>query len=340
MRRVNDDRGAVTVLVAILLPVVLLGMGALVLDVGQGYAERRQLQNGADAGALAVAREYAAASASCVPGAKAATADDYADRNANDSAGSDIAAVECPAANKVRVRTSTRSASGGFLPPILGQVLGGGNTTIAAQATVAWGPPASLTSGLPLTISECEFNFYTGSGSSLQPPPPYPPWPTDRVISFHDTTGGPTGCPSSASGSDFPGGFGWLEPDSAPAGSCVASTDDGGWVDDKTGVSVPGSDCRAKLAALRGQVVSLPVYDQVNGLNGNNGEYRIATYAAFVLTGYSFPGERAQSLVTNTHYCTPSQTCIYGFFTTDTTPASGTVGSGPSNGVTVVQMTE
>ena len=47
----HDDRGAVLVWVALML-VVLFGFGALVIDVGALYAERRQLQNGADAAAL------------------------------------------------------------------------------------------------------------------------------------------------------------------------------------------------------------------------------------------------------------------------------------------------
>ena len=39
--------------------VVLIGVGALVIDSGALYAERRQLQNGADAAALAVAQDCA-----------------------------------------------------------------------------------------------------------------------------------------------------------------------------------------------------------------------------------------------------------------------------------------
>ena len=57
-RNHDDDRGAVLVWVALML-VVLLGIGALVIDVGALYAERRQLQNGADAAALAVAADCA-----------------------------------------------------------------------------------------------------------------------------------------------------------------------------------------------------------------------------------------------------------------------------------------
>ena len=343
MHRVSGDRGAVAVLVALLFPVVLLGFGAIVLDFGAAYAEKRQLQNGADAGALAVAREYArTAGSTCVPGAKVSTADVYADDNANDAAGSDIASVECPASNKVRVTTRTRSASGGFLPPILAQALGNGNVTLDASASAAWGPPAAFTSDLPLIISVCEFNYYTGGGTTYSPPPPYPPYHQDEPIKFHDTDAEDTGsgCPSSSSGADLPGGFGWLDPDDEPAGSCVASTDSGGWVDDKTGVAVPGTACRDALAALVGKVVRIPVYDETNGLNGANGEYHVSTYVGFVLTGYSFPGERVKSLYSNSHYCTPSETCLYGFFTNDPRVGSGTVGSGPSTGVTVIQLTD
>ena len=57
-RNNRDDRGAVLVWVALMI-VVLLGVGALVLDVGALCVERRELQNGADAAALAVAQDCA-----------------------------------------------------------------------------------------------------------------------------------------------------------------------------------------------------------------------------------------------------------------------------------------
>ena len=52
----DDERGASAVLVAILL-VPLLGFAAIALDVGALYVERGQLQNGADAAALAIAQD-------------------------------------------------------------------------------------------------------------------------------------------------------------------------------------------------------------------------------------------------------------------------------------------
>jgi hypothetical protein len=52
----KDESGVVLVLVALLL-VVFLGVGALVIDLGVLYVARNELQNAADAGALAGARD-------------------------------------------------------------------------------------------------------------------------------------------------------------------------------------------------------------------------------------------------------------------------------------------
>ena len=55
---VRDERGAVLVFVAVGL-VMLLGFTAFTVDFGRIYSERRELQNGADAAALAVAQDEA-----------------------------------------------------------------------------------------------------------------------------------------------------------------------------------------------------------------------------------------------------------------------------------------
>src|SRR5262249_54330508 len=77
--RLRHDRGAVGVLIGILISGgVLIGLGALVVDVGQIYTERAQLQSGAEAGALAVAK-------SCAKGAcNAGVAGSYANANSSD----------------------------------------------------------------------------------------------------------------------------------------------------------------------------------------------------------------------------------------------------------------
>ena len=56
MNKRTDQRGQALIQVALMM-VVLLGFVALAVDVGYTYGERRRMQNAADAGALAGARE-------------------------------------------------------------------------------------------------------------------------------------------------------------------------------------------------------------------------------------------------------------------------------------------
>ena len=93
----SSERGAAGVTVAVMM-LVLIGAGAMAVDVGQIYAERAQLQNGADSGALAVAR-------SCDPGpCTASLATPLANANSND--GSSDAVVDLSVAGKVTVTTT------------------------------------------------------------------------------------------------------------------------------------------------------------------------------------------------------------------------------------------
>jgi Flp pilus assembly protein TadG len=55
-RRADDDRGAVLIFLSISL-VALLALAGLVIDGGRAYGERRQMQNAADAAAMAATRQ-------------------------------------------------------------------------------------------------------------------------------------------------------------------------------------------------------------------------------------------------------------------------------------------
>ena len=106
MRRLTGgEDGAVAVITALLM-VFLLGITAIVVDVGLIYAERFQLQNGADAAALAIAQDCAAASCSS-PGE---TATRLAGKNANDGVSAATAVIS---GKSVTVRTSTATPDGG-----------------------------------------------------------------------------------------------------------------------------------------------------------------------------------------------------------------------------------
>ena len=355
--RRGDDRGAVAALVAVLLSTgVLIGMAALSVDVGQIYAERRQLQNGADAAALAIALNCASPYKAC-PG-EAASA--MAGANANDgvtaagppcgsgrglpgcAAGPGPALTQCPAPPTgvegwVRVRTATATAGGGtLLPPSFARALAGNagyaGTQVQACAQAAWGGEASG-SALPLTLSLCEWNTATANGTSFAPPPPYPPYPSGEVaLKLHSTSDTTGGCTVSGSGSDLPGGFGWLD-----SAGCRTTTVAGGFVSADPGVSA--SSCADQLATLVGTLLYLPVFDQASG-TGTGGQYHIRGFAAFYLSGYVLPGAHPTTVnppgtVTK---CKGSDKCIYGWFTQGLVPTGGAIG-GPSMGARVVALT-
>jgi Flp pilus assembly protein TadG len=320
-----------------LMVVALFGMGALVVDAGALYVERRQLQNGADAGALAVAADCARGD--CLD--EWATADTYADRNARDNAaaidlvcgsGPGLAPCSPPppgttgASGYVRVVTSTDNPSNGgnrtqvrfLMAPVLNAANVGG--TVRASAVAAWGAPGAATT-IPLIFSICEFRELGGSTNP-------PVFPSGRnYIYFHGTVEAGT-CPAGPSGADLAGGFGWLS-----STNCLATIVAGQWVNDKPGNSIPNG-CDPTL--WRNAEVLIPMFDQTNGLNGNNGSYRVVGFAGFRVLGYRFPSAPWP----NGFQC-PGQpgnngTCLYGEFTRVTTTADGF--GGADFGVRVIRM--
>jgi len=101
----RGERGAIATIVAMLFGLgVLLGAGALTVDVGNINAERRQLQNGADAAALSAARDCAGGACpnTAVP-ADMARLTALTDGNAKDGR-------DWPRAPRPRTRRTSRSA--------------------------------------------------------------------------------------------------------------------------------------------------------------------------------------------------------------------------------------
>ena len=245
----------------------------------------------------------------------------------------------------IEARTATETGGGQtLLPPRFARALAGNGgyagTEVRACGRAAWGTPSSATPSLPVTISLCEWNRMTSNGSSFAPPPPYTSgYPTsfERAIYLHNTTGA-TNCPAGPSGSDLPGGFGWLE-----SSGCSATVSATGWVDDDPGVSMPPA-CRTVIADIVGTgggLVMMPIYVETNGLNGSNGSYRIDGFAAFYLTGYSMPGERRDSVASGNRYCRGSDKCLYGWFTKALVPTGSLTGGGSGatpRGASVVDL--
>jgi Flp pilus assembly protein TadG len=357
--RLHPDRGAVGVLVAVLIGGgVLFGMGALVVDVGQVFQNRAELQNGADAAALAVARScalgacdpslatrYASANASALTGGKAAVDLVCGSGPLGGCPAATGALTDCPpppAGNYVDVHTSTLTAGGSsLLPPAFARTLLGNSgypgTTVRACAQAAWGAPAA-SYGLAVTISACTWDQATALGTSFASPPPYPPdalpaASADQALKLH-TTASATGCPTEPAGADAPGNFGWTV-DST--GSCQVYVSGSSYTG-STGTSASQA-CQQAISAAQASrsLVFLPVYVSVSG-SGSNVSYTLKGFAAFVITGYHLPGLDASDWLNPANNCHGSDFCINGYFTQGLIPTTGTLG-GTNLGATVVELT-
>lgn len=374
----RDDRGAVGVIVGVLIGAgVLLGIGALVVDVGQMYVERAELQNGADAAALAVAK-------SCALGECDETeASTYANKNAgndqlsevNDicaadstgtallgspacSSGADM--TDCPQPpsdlSYVDVHTSTLDEVDTLLPVRFARALVGkeayAGTTVHACARAAWGAPKTA-DGLALTISWCEWNEATNGGENYAPRPPESADASfEVVLQFHQqanqTPDGGEWCVAEPSGADIPGGFGWTDPE---GDSCTTDFNYDEASGDTTYEAEPGNttndspECILALEkawATRTPLV-IPIYAETADGSGNNGTYTLHEPAAFVVTGYFLGGRVKNSvwLPDSQMYglfpCGGRDRCVSGYFTEAVT--DGTPGDGTGSGVSAVRLT-
>lgn len=357
LTRARSDRGATATIIAILLGGgVLLGMTALVVDVGRLYVEREELQSGADSAAMAVALDCAklrdsTRDAQCR--AAAGTAPGYADANAGDAAsavrfvcGNDARLPTCtgfaagnstdcigtvPAsASYAEVRTNTELPSGEFiLPPVFAQTLSNyRGTSVGACARVGWGAPNG---GFALTFSDCEYDLAVANGDFVTGTPEA----ADEVVLYTHGHSAANECNSGPSGANLPGGFGWVE----HSADCL-TTITGTTYDSDPGNATP-SDCQDELAALIASrtPIGIPIFQDKTG-GGSNGRYTLEGFAAFVVTGYHLPAMHPKdqpSWLTGTSTCTGNEDCIYGYFTEALVEWSGSFGSAPSLGATVIK---
>jgi Flp pilus assembly protein TadG len=303
MRRLSDEEGAVAVIVAIVM-MLLVGIAALAIDVGNLYWERRQLQNAADAGALAAAQDLVDGEGDATA---YATARQYAD--ANNSRGAFVRPASDPdpgfvvEPNSVTVTARTGAyASEGTLDSLFAGVLGFETYATLASATASWGTLGSADT-IPLTFSVCEWNQMTGGDVDNLPT-------EDRTVYFHstqtakdiNTCGGPAN-------QDHPGGFGWLSPE---GGKCQAYIEDGE-VNTDTGNNVPNVCTGAYLTSLIGKTVAMPIFSKVE-MQGSKATYTIVGFAAFEMSGFHLSGNKAYHYPVDNPPCGGNDRCISGSF--------------------------
>jgi Flp pilus assembly protein TadG len=294
MWRLNGAEGAIAVLTALLLA-VLLGIAALVLDVGSLAERGQRLQGGTDAAALAAARLCAAAT--CSEAAAAAQA-----LVAGNLVGPSAVTTVTPLSNSVRVTSSSVAALN------FAGVLGVSEREVVRASTAAWG--ASNTGRTaPFGVANCVYTHATAAGLPSGPITIY------KMNSYTGPSPHPTpGCAPDE-------GFDWLATNNeAGIPPCRARvTLPVGETKRSPGNQAPPDCSVADLTALVGQVVPIPVFAGHNGLTGSNRIYTLRGFGAFEVTGYylgvaglgSPAGHPAGSPP-----CSGSQRCIRGRFTT------------------------
>ena len=191
-----DDRGAVAIMVGVAL-VGLIGMAAFVIDIGAVFEERRDLQNGADAAALALAMDCAG-NGVCSAAAAQPEAENMANLNANDGRATvDASDIDFDLVNgTVTVTTHTYDTvdGDGEINHTLAPVLGSNSKAVSAEATAAWFALSGDVSTIPITFGLCEFNIVVLAGTGNPSPEDDIDWEEDgtsfeATIFFHTGEG-------------------------------------------------------------------------------------------------------------------------------------------------------
>lgn len=334
----ESQKGAATIMVAVLM-VALLGCAAIAVDVGAMYAEKAQIQNGADATALAIAGDCANG-LDCAT-AMAAAANRLADANANDGS-TGVFSVTQPNPNTVRVETNAREAGSGsdHFSLFFARVMGIDTSVITATAEASWGSPSHATT-LPWTVSMCVFEKYLTSSqlAELHSTGTFTgdPIPTRVLFRYDQNVPTVSGCESQ--NGYAPGGFGWLDTDTG----CSTNID----VTNSEVGSNPGNDlpnvCQSMPATIKDSPILMPVFTNAVQ-NGQKTRYTLAGFLAFQVTGFKFGGgPQLTDLDPAAPDCTGGN-CrgIQGYFTRFVSLEEGLsmTGGQPNYGGTVVELSE
>ena len=274
----RDERGQAVVL-SVLALVALLGMCAMVLDVGSWYRTSRRLQGTADAAALAGAQELPKDSL-----AAKATALTYAGKNGGDVAAADIVVTSTFSPNDT-ISVKAAKTDGAFFS----KVLGINDAKIDASAKARVDTPLQARYVAPMVVY-CDHPLLkncTGTGN--------PKFQANTELPFDkDSTGAP-------------GAFGMLNLGKDNGGSGTpGSSEEAEWIlhgfDKLLPLGEYNSDPGAKFSSGGNVVQALedrlntvllfPVYKTLEG-NGQNARYDIIGWVGFYLTGFDIQGNEA-----------------------------------------------
>ena len=299
--RTQRERGATAVLAGLLM-VGLVGFTGLAVDGGATYAKHQELQNGADAAALAAAQECAADEDNCYNDYLQSEVGQYGEDNVRlDKETVDTTFSDIDLSAKTVKATVIGTKFHWFLP-----VVGVSESELSPDATATWGNPISGPAMLPLAVSQCTFEESLHAGVGI-------------VEVFIPKNRGNDDDRDCDYGEDYPpGSFGWL----ANADGCRVQVTVDDWVETDTGLNdKPACDWLEFI----GEVVLIPIFDEDIG-EGANGQVHVTGFAAlrvlgiFIQTGneqYGEPCERREE----TRY--EHQTCLRGEFIEYVSTADG-----------------
>jgi Flp pilus assembly protein TadG len=270
--RLKSERGQAFVLAAVAM-VMLLGMAALVLDVGNWFRDKRRLQGTVDAAALAGAQQLPDDSAGAQ--SQALT---YANKNGGDVAGADIVISSQYQPNDTIAVTGQRNDPGIFTKVI---AIPGADITARAKARV--GPPAQALHVAPMVVF-CGHSLIQNCNNDHTPQ-----FGVQTTMDYD-----PMGAP---------GAFGMLNLDGQ--NGTVGSSFEADWInkgfDKYLGLGNYKSDPGAKFSSTNIQsalddrmntVLLFPVFKTLDD-QGQNAYYDIIGWIGFYLTGYDVHGNGA-----------------------------------------------
>lgn len=279
IRRKDEERGAVSVIVAVLM-VALLGFAALAIDVGLLYAEKAQLQSGADAAALSIAQTCAEDPADVLCSDTSPLANTLADGNAHDGL-TNVRHIDLPpGAQQVTVGTGAQESGGdeNSVSLFFANALGISSAEVGAQATAEWGSPVGGTAPFPVAFSICQLVDET---DELQ-----------LFVSHGDDAD--ASCGYGPSGHIVPGGFGNLPQEDGQCSADVNVTEE--YVESSSGNNAPPNcdavfdSWKAQLTAGDPPVELFPIFDGVD-VSVNPAHFNLIGFAAVEIHGWYFSGE-------------------------------------------------
>ena len=275
MKRLHDERGQAIVLVVLSLAVVM-GMSALVLDVGAWYRTDRRLQATADAAALAGAQKLPRD-----PAGAQSLALSYANDNGGNVLSSDITITSTYSPNDTISVKAAKTESGVF-----SKVLGINSANIKANAKVRVDSPASARHVAPMVV-HCDHPLIKncdGKGN-----PKFGPGNPTKML--YDTMGAPGafGMLNLSGGSGTPG-------TSEQAEWILRGFDRSlelGMYNSNPGAKFSSAQIQGALEDRLGTVLLFPVFRSLTG-TGSNAKYDIIGWIGFHLTGYTMHGHNAE----------------------------------------------